>query len=179
MPAAWRCCARPPRCARCWPPTPPPPLPPPPAAQRACPTPAHRTQVCAALQSLQLGGSNASSSSSGEQQGAASVPAAADAGADPAADDDAAALASFAGTARGRLGVSQTDLLREALPPEGARTAALQAALPALEAELQRRCRLVAAASGYCAEDHSGLPDHLRQLAAARSQASQVGQGAG
>ncbi|PRW60309.1 HAUS augmin-like complex subunit 4 [Chlorella sorokiniana] len=136
-------------------------------------------QVCAALQSLQLGGSVAASSSSGDdQQAAASAPPAAprsDGEDAPAADAaDAAALAAFAGDAHGRLGMSQADLLREALPPEDARAAALQAALPALEAELQRRCRLVAAASGYSAEDYSGLPDHLRQLVETRSQASQV-----
>lgn len=118
-----------------------------------------------------------SSSRGSEQPGAAAGPAAAaDGGGDDAQADaaDAAALASFAGDSSGRLGVSQAALLHEALPPEAARAAALPAALPALEAELQRRCRLVAAASGYSAEDHSGLPDHLRQLVEARSQASQV-----
>ncbi|KAI7837046.1 hypothetical protein COHA_009123 [Chlorella ohadii] len=131
-------------------------------------------QVCAALQSLQLSGSTASSSDGGIQQPGAASDSAAPAGTGTEDGADAAALASFAGDARGRLGVSQADLLREALPPEAARAAALQAVLPALEAELQRRCRLVAVASGYSAEDHSGLPDHLRQLVETRSQASQV-----
>ena len=72
--------------------------------------------------------------------------------------------------------MAAADLLVEALPPEAARRRALAAAAPALEAELVRRCRLVAAAAGYSTEtdDFSGLPDHILQLLDARSQASQV-----
>lgn len=96
----------------------------------------------------------------------------------PAAEEAAAAPspAAFAGAPTGPLGVAAADLLAEALPPEAARRQALAAAAPALEAELLRRCRLVAAAAGYGSEagDFSGLPDHIRQLLEARSQASQV-----
>ena len=184
MPAACTRCARPRR--RVTPPPLPPPLPPPPLPpplpppplpadvstwDPRCPAPPC-LQVCAALQRLQLSSSaTEASSSGGEQQGAAQPAAGGDAA-------DAAALASFVGAPGACLGASPADLLREALPPEGARAAALQAALPAVEAELRWRCRLVAAASGYSADDPSGLPDHLRQLAAARSQASQVRTGA-
>ncbi len=75
------------------------------------------------------------------------------------------------------LGVCPADLLAEALPSQARRQAALTVALPALEAELQRRCRLVAAASGYGTDDFTGLPDHLHLLksTATASQASQVG----
>ncbi|PSC68540.1 hypothetical protein C2E20_7879 [Micractinium conductrix] len=76
-------------------------------------------------------------------------------------------FAAVVGTAGCRLGVVAADLLAEELPPESARRAALAAAGPALEAALRRRCADVAAACGYASTDHSGLPDHIRQLQAA------------
>lgn len=115
--------------------------------------------MAAALQQLQLCGSSddkAPSSSGGEA---------------------GVSAARFAGAPATRLGVCPADLLAEALPSQARRQAALTVALPALEAELQRRCRLVAAASGYGTDDFTGLPDHLHLLksTATASQASQVG----
>ncbi|KAI3429862.1 hypothetical protein D9Q98_010173 [Chlorella vulgaris] len=122
--------------------------------------------VTASLQQLQLcgtvGDSHASSSSGSDGEHAAG---------------DAAATSHFAGTLGCRLGVSPADLLAEALPSELERCAALAAVRPAVEAELQRRCRLVATASGYSADDCTALPDHLGLLltTAAASQAAQAG----
>lgn len=121
--------------------------------------------MTASLQQLQLcgtvGDSHASSSSGSDGEHAAG---------------DAAATSHFAGTLGCRLGVSPADLLAEALPSELERCAALAAVRPAVEAELQRRCRLVATASGYSADDCTALPDHLGLLltTAAASQAAQV-----
>jgi hypothetical protein len=85
-------------------------------------------------------------------------------------------VAFFAGASTGALGVTGTDLLSEALPTEEARQQALQGALPAVEAQLQRRCHLVAAASGYGTDDYTGLPDHINQLQSTARGSSQVNQ---
>lgn len=103
-----------------------------------------------------------------------SIKRAADSSAAHPADGTAAAAgaaAAFVGQPGTCLGVSQADLLAEALPPEEARQAALHAVLPALEAALVRRCSAVAAACGYeSSTDFTGLPDHIRQLQAAADQ---------
>eukprot|EP00887_Chlorella_sp_A99_P003843 scaffold11.g3843.t1 len=71
------------------------------------------------------------------------------------------------------LGVPPEVLLQQA-PSKQALEAVLAAALPAVEQELARRCRLVAAAAGYEAGcgDYSGLADHVAQLSAAVSAAA-------
>lgn len=109
-------------------------------------------QVAAALQQLQP-----ADGSSGDQE---------------LSDDSDEPAARFAGTCGRPLGVSAADLLADALPSEGARRAALAAAAPLLEAELLRRCRLMATASGYATADPAGLPEHLRRLAAAAAASS-------
>ena len=160
----------------------PPPPPQPLLPVAACPSsccrpvtapPSPYRQVTAALQQLELGPSTSTSA----------PPAAAAASATPDSDPAAEDAALFAGAPGGRLGVAAADLLAEVLSSEAARRQALAAAGPALEAELARRCRLVAAAAGYDATDFAGLPDHIRQLLAARSQGAQVreerGTGAG
>ena len=131
----------------------------------------HSTQVSHALQHLRLSVSGGSTSSSVED----ATPSDSSGG---GGAPSASAAACFTGAAAGAgcLGVAEADLLAsEALPSAARRIQALAAALPAVEAELQRRCRLVAAASGYAADDFSGLSDHIRQLQTSASQASQVG----
>ncbi|KAL4429850.1 hypothetical protein ABPG77_010967 [Micractinium sp. CCAP 211/92] len=108
-------------------------------------------QVADALQLLQLGAEGTAPTDQGVHSAAL-------------ASLDPSEASAFAGAPGSALGVSAADLLEEALPPEGERQRALAAALPALEAALQRRCADVAAACGYGASDCSGLPDYIAQL---------------
>lgn len=121
-------------------------------------------QVADALQLLQLGAQGTAPTNQGVHSAAL-------------ASLDPPEASAFAGAPGSALGVSAADLLEEALPPEGERQRALAAALPALEAVLQRRCADVAAACGYGASDCSGLPNYIAQLqeAALQQRAQQVG----
>ena len=136
--------------------------------RRSNPPSPHSTQVSHALQQLRLS-SGGNTTSSGQEDAAPSN----------SGGEASSAAACFTGAAAGAagcLGLAEADLLAgEALPSAARRRQALSAALPAVEAELQLRCRLVAAASGYAADDFSGLPDHIRQLQASTSQSSKVG----
>lgn len=78
----------------------------------------------------------------------------------------AAAHAWLSGDEDAPLGVS-SQALRSLAPSPGAAQAAIAALLPAVEHELQWRCKLCAAAAGYDGNDPRGLGDYVTQLSAA------------